>query len=983
MTILMKASALALLACGAACGQEGEYCESFEQDVPAHFRATRPDSLSVSPWHRKQGKQSLRWDWRQGEELVIRRGPGDVARVGGFNCRAAFSVWLYMEQPVPGALVFEFREGDEVTGSFRFPLGFTGWRQGRPLYGSFPTGQPTAQVDNIRVVAPGGVAQGTVFLDFIKYNALTYPSRALLPEQEAKWRPPIPDEQRFPRPERVTEAEAAGIRSLLGPDEGAGLDEAPVRDLCAKVAALGIVRDEHGVRGGPGLDRLLQYCCDFGERGAKDQSYWHDEHGPDWLPDVEAPTAISTLASQVATAYRTSRDSGQRRRLAEAFLLLEDHMYDQGMQAGSGFHWNWWYGGSWADAVFLMRDVLAEAGRLARQLDYFLWNYGGDAVFATTDPPSHMDFYLLSVPNLLRPCLMQVEPADQVRWLRAFRDMLERSILQPTSALKPDGATYHHGGHYFHYAFAAMPGLASTVQRLSGTPWRLSPEAHERVRRGLLAQRLFCNQREVPLSISGRMPFVQYSMRILPEGLDAMARSGTPDGTRAVDPVAAAAYLRLEPQAAAREPYRSLGIKPEPEPNGTFVMPYAALLSHRCDTWLASVHGQSKYLWGVERQGKVNCFGLFQGLGSLEIMAGGSPVSAQGSGREAGGWDWRRFEGVTAPQLPLSRMDQEWTSPYSPETFVGGLSHQGRQGLFAMALNQPMPGQKTLAGRKSWFFSDDRVLCLGSDISCDETAYPTQTTLCQRRLSGAAGGFAPTTLDGADFAGFPEQRALDPAQPHWFLDVQQTGYYVPAGQAATVARRHQVSRNYCDQGDTEGDFLTAWLDHGPAPRAAGYEYMLVVRATPEAMRQVAAAPPYRVLQRDQAAHIVWDTIGRRWGCVLFAAQELAAHAVGDERLPIKAADRPCLVMAEAMPDGRLALSVADPDLNLVDGVSQPRALRVTVRGTWRVLAAKGVLCAWELPAATDDVRVVSASPAETVIEIICRHDASYDIRLSH
>ena len=26
----------------------------------------------------------------------------------------------------------------------------------------------------------------------------------------------------------------------------------------------------------------------------------------------------------------------------------------------AGFHWNWWNGGQWADAVFLMREVVAE-----------------------------------------------------------------------------------------------------------------------------------------------------------------------------------------------------------------------------------------------------------------------------------------------------------------------------------------------------------------------------------------------------------------------------------------------------------------------------------------------------------------------------------------------------------------------------------------------------------------------------------------------
>ena len=184
-----------------------------------------------------------------------------------------------------------------------------------------------------------------------------------------------------------------------------------------------------------------------------------------------------------------------------------------------------------------------------------------------------------------------------------------------------------------------------------------------------------------------------------------------------------------------------------------------------------------------------------------------------------------------------------------------------------------------------------------------------------------------------------------------------------------------------DLGDTEGDFLTAWIDHGKAPEDASYEYMLVVRATPEAMQKLAAEPPYRVLQRDEAAHIVWDTAGRRWGCVFFVPQEVAAHAVATETLPVKAVDRPCLVMAEAARDGQLDVSVADPDLNLEDKVSQPQPLRVTLRGAWRLLEAKGTVCVWPLTDTKEKVRIVSASAAETVVEIVCQHGASYDLKL--
>ena len=320
----------------------------------------------------------------------------------------------------------------------------------------------------------------------------------------------------------------------------------------------------------------------------------------------------------------------------------------------------------------------------------------------------------------------------------------------------------------------------------------------------------------------------------------------------------------------------------------------------------------------------------------------------------------------------------------SPETFVGGLSHLGRQGIFAMGMNQKItPDGKVIKGKRSWFFSDDRVLCLGSGVACDVAEHPTQTTLYQKSLRNTEPyEIRPTSVDGADVTAFPAERTLEQAKPHWFFDVQETGYFVPAGQTFGIARKHQQSRDVNDWENTEGDFLTAWIDHGKAPKGAGYEYLVVVRATSEAMQKIVAEPPYRVLQRDAAAHIVWDASGRRWGCVFFAPQPEISHAVAKERLPVKAVDRPCLVMPQATPEGQLDVSVADPDLNLrPDGGNQPQPLRVTFREKWRLQEAKGTTCVWPLADMQNKVRIVSASDAETIVEIVCQHGASYDLKL--
>ena len=975
-------TAWALLGTGLDAAETPGY-ESFENGVPAYVTAARAGSLSVSPWHSKHGTNSLRWDWLTGEEMIIRHGVGDVARTGGFLNKPAFAIWMYLEKPLAGALLFEFREGAKVTGSFRFPMQFSGWRTARLHFDDFPNGKPTSQVDNIRVVAPTDAARGVVYFDCLGFNLLTYPSAAINPEKLiARQARPYLDEQRFPKLASVSEAELAGLRKLKGapskPRKSPGIPEAKVTELGSKLRELGIFRDDHGVHG-PGLDGRGYYCAAVGEYGGKDIQFWPDEHGPNGL-SLPNSKPLLALASQIASAHQASNDESQRQRLTGAFLLLADYIQDQGEALA-------------ADAITTMREVLNQAKRFEYHFEALVRARGGDSFYVGRDAPvrSNMDFYSHYNRHLMDLCFIPPEPTEQVRWMNAWTTMMEQSLSQPSGAFKIDGSAYHHGGHYHSYAQGAFANFSKFLTDLQDTPWRMSAAAHEQLRRAMLAQRLYANRVDLPLSLKGRSPFTPGYGLILPYGvkaLDTLARLGSPDGKEPIDREVAATYLRLAPEAAAKEPYLSLGVKPEPEPNGTFVMPYAALLAHRREDWLVCVRGQSRYCWGSERQARRNCYGTFLSFGALEILAGGKPVSAKASGTDGAGWNWARFEGTTAPQLPLEELEKAWPPnsevTRSPETFVGGLSHRGRQGIFAMVLNQPLtPDGKGIRGKRSWFFIDDRILCVGSGISCDVARHPTQTTLCQQSLRNAGPGeIRVTSVDGAEFNAFPAERTLDPTQPHWFFDVQQTGYFVPAGQAVGIARKSQKSRDVNDWEETQGDFLTAWIDHGKAPRDAGYEYLVAIRATLEAMRKIAAQPPHRILQRDDAAHVIWDTISRHWGCVFFAPQKEISHAIANEMLPVKAVDRACLLMSHAGSDGHLDVTVADPDLNLQPGgANQPQTLRVTLRGKWRLQDANGITCVWPLPDAKTAARVVSANDAETVVEIGCRHGASYDLKL--
>lgn len=952
--------------------------ETFESGLPSYITATRQGSLSTSPLHYKQGSNSLRWDWLPGEEMIMRHGIGDITRVGGYLSSASFVMWLYSETTNTGTLTFEFRAGTTVTASFVFPLGFTGWRQALLCFDEFPSGTPTANVDNIRVVPSDGTG-GSVFLDAVYFNTLSRAGFPVDPAVVASQLSVIPSYQEFPKPTSLTPAEEAGLVTLgapAPPGVGSGIPESNVTALITQFDALGIVRDANGIRG-PGYNGRGNYQAAPGEFGESGISHWPDELGPNAL--IATPTTAQTLALDIGNAYRSSNDDDQRTRLAESFLLIADHLKDQEQSLTSS-------------SFTAMRDVLSESGRLDIHVEPIIRALpGGSSFFVTTNEPviSHMDFYETYIPRLLDACFLQVDPLEQVRWLNCWKANLERSMVQPTSAYKIDGSAYHHNGHYFSYAQGSFYNFITLwIPKVSNTPWKISAEPLERLRRCVLAQKYYTNFRDTPLSLRGRSPFELGRIEDYGVGtLNTFARQGELDGSDSVDHEVGAMYLRFSPGSASDPTYASRNITPEPDPNGSYSMPYAGLLTHRRSDWMVAVKGQSTYVWGSERESDRNKYGLFMGCGALEVLAGGTPVDLAGSGCRQEGWDWGRFEGTTVPHLPLAELDAGWGEldgvTRSPETFVGGLSHKGSHGTFGMILNETIqPGDKILRGKKSWFFMEDKVLCLGSGITCDITDHPTETILCQKSLRASdQESIPPTMVDGTDMTAFGITQVFSSAQSHWFLDVQQTGFYVPAGQNLTISRKRQYSKDLNDALDTQGDFLAGWLDHGNAPAGASYEYLLVVRANASTMAAIASSPPYQVLQRDDNAHIVWDTVGRRWSAVVWTAGSVAAHAVGADTLPLKAVDRPCMVMADAPTASSLDISVADPDMNWVDEVSQQRSLRVTVRGAWQISTATGRVNAWLLPDVDQKVRIISSNATETVIEIDCQHGASYDISL--
>lgn len=895
---------------------EAARMESFEDGLPPGIVAEK-GKVAISDGDCQEGRHSLRWDFMPGDRLTIPTGELDNINVwtgyGGYS-RSAFEVRV-QTIVAPGALRVRFMAGETTAAWCEIPLVFAGWQRICYHYSwnsrlREVDRQKLAATDRIVIEAPQEGTSGTIFLDSLYLNHPVDFRKASEAIREP-WRPHDPRTD-------------PGMAGLLGPpsaEELAALDtfrEADLR-LYPGTVATGeqVAKFEQTAQETFGLARL-----EDGRVAGIGLRDWH-------------PLADQMLA--IAKAWLHTPDPALRQRLEEVFFLENDFLRQQGGVAQGAIQGMNWYGGrNHADACYLMRDPLRRSGRLTVVLRCLQYNFGANEIFRTDYADTHsMDYFYIDARYLFKIALMQEDPADTVIHLRAFS---RRFSQQLADTIKPDGSLYHHGFHYFAYAGGASREMANQMALMAPTPFRVTPEAYAAVKRALLAMRWYANLRDLPLTLHGRHPGRQ---QLIPAAFLALAEASRPYADGNLDKDLATAYLRLDATASLD------GFSPEPAPTGHVTLPYAGLGCQRRDEWLAIIRGYGKYLAAQESYNNANRHGLFFGNGYLDILGGGQPVSLPDSGCLPNqGWDWRRLDGTTVIDLPYPRManGNGTMSERSGETFVGGVSHRGRDGLFAMVLNSSFQYRKALpdgvkpveghafGAYKSYFFFADRIVCLGSGIHNFDSDCPVQTNLFQKALPTPE---TPVWVNGKAWTEFPGEVSPD-AAACTLLDPQGTGYVLPAGHSVHVRRSHQISRDGHDKEDTEGDYACAWIDHGVNPTAASYRYVALVRTTPGALAQFAQAMPVWIARQDDAVHACYDRGTRTWGIACFQPGVWQCSPPPDiPDLPLREVHQPCLLMASITAAGELTFSVVDPDLDLDKrGISQPRTVELVLAGRW-------------------------------------------------
>lgn len=391
---------------------------------------------------------------------------------------------------------------------------------------------------------------------------------------------------------------------------------------------------------------------------------------------------------------------------------------------------------------------------------------------------------------------------------------------------------------------------------------------------------------------------------------------------------------------------------------------------------MISTKGFNQYNWDYEIDSTNNVFGRYISYGNTEIILDSGRIN---SGLDiSNGWNYNRWPGTTTINLPLLSLPDSRHRAFSDETFTGGVSSKGEYGVFSMKMHDTV-FNPSFRANKSWFYFGDEIICLGSDIKNDDTKNKTETTLFQLNMNGSEMPFYNNSATA--ITDFPYNSTISDNSRVWMVDPYGNGYIVPDANGLTIERG--VQESYYKAGTnnyptTTGNYTTAFINHGTAPKAAGYEYVILPQKSPAEVAAAAENLSYSVLRKDNKAHVLkhnkYNTIG---------------YAVFDPSITldygaINKVDTPVLMMERNNSEGNIVLSLSDPDLRLFKSPTQNmgavnatdpsehKNVHAELNGSWKFekIAPEGV-----------KILGYDASTDKTIIQFDCYAGINYEVSL--
>jgi len=260
-------------------------------------------------------------------------------------------------------------------------------------------------------------------------------------------------------------------------------------------------------------------------------------------------------------------------------------------------------------------------------------------------------------------------------------------------------------------------------------------------------------------------------------------------------------------------------------------------------------------------------------------------------------WEWDKIPGVTSRDYAIDRPLTKFWGENGSNAFAGGVS-DGIYGASAYALNYD-----SLQAKKSWFFFDNEIVCLGAGIKSN-TAENITTTVNQSWLNG-------NVLNSANSSKIGRGKTLELKEQgqSWFLH-DGIGYYFPQGADISLSTQQQKGNwyhinNAHPKEEISGDVFKLWINHGAKPSAGKYAYIVLpgLKSVADMKKSNTSAIQMLVNTADLQAvyHQSLDMLQAVFyqpGSVTFASFELTV-------------DKACIVLIKNV-NGAQLISIADP-----------------------------------------------------------------------
>ncbi|WP_337793355.1 polysaccharide lyase 8 family protein [Phocaeicola plebeius] len=265
-------------------------------------------------------------------------------------------------------------------------------------------------------------------------------------------------------------------------------------------------------------------------------------------------------------------------------------------------------------------------------------------------------------------------------------------------------------------------------------------------------------------------------------------------------------------------------------------------------------------------------------------------------------WNWCHIPGTTAPQLEKVPMDPKAWGVLGTSTYAGGVS-DSIYGATAYAYMDTNPEVNTGA-KKSWYFFDNEVVCLGAGIQSTST-YPVHTTVNQCFLKGGI------LVDKGDKEETLANGSHTLQAPQWVLH-DKIGYFFPQKEEVFLTAQTQSGRWYDintskSKKEEKMNVFTLGINHGVGPKDGSYAYIVVPgKTSAQEMKAYQKKNAIEILSNNPKIQAVRNTKLNVWMVTFFEAGTFTHKELS------VTVDKPCILMIKDITSKSANLHIADP-----------------------------------------------------------------------